>query len=213
MRVHEGKHRTVTPKERRGARRKKILAFLNTNLGLFLLSTVFISSFSWAFNEWLTHHHETVEAKKSQAKLRLEIVNRITYVNQLTDPFSYNEWHTIQTAVDGFTAGANVNPSWVPHYSAVFPEYQTRSLMSLLWELESLIEPAERKRLEGVHASILVIHKYFALLEYHVVDAPNRNPEGKLELLQLSKADADRFRAEVLERLRPLQDAAYLKHP
>jgi hypothetical protein len=181
------------------------------------LSTVFISSFSWGFNEWITHHHEVMEAKKGQAKLRLEIMNRLTYVDQLTDSFSCNEWHTIQTAVDGFTAGANVNPSWLPHYSAVFPEYQTRSLMSLslslLWELETLVDPSERKRLEGSHASILIIHKYFQLLEYRVVDAPNRNPEGKLELLQLSKEDKDHLRSEVLDPLKPLQDSSYLKHP
>src|SRR5438105_2944096 len=109
--------------------RSRWLAFLNTSFGLFLLSTVFISSFSWGFNSWITHQKETADAQKSRQKLRIEILNRLLYIEELKEPFSYNHYHAIQNAIDGFIPGANALPSHIPYYGAVFPEYQARSFI------------------------------------------------------------------------------------
>ena len=104
------------------ARKATLMAFLNTSFGLFLLSTVFISSFSWGFNTWLTYQKTSADAQKSRQKLQLEIMNRLHYIDDLRAPFSYNHYHTIQNAVDGFIPGANTLPSHIPYYGAVFPE-------------------------------------------------------------------------------------------
>src|SRR4051794_19164476 len=91
-------------------RPSKFLSFLNSSFGLFLLSTVFISSFSWGFNAWLTHQKEVAETTKSRQKLRIEIMNRLQYIEDLKEPFPYNHYHTIENAVDGFIPGANSRP-------------------------------------------------------------------------------------------------------
>src|SRR5208282_1199910 len=146
--------------ESRTPKQSKLLAFLNTNFGLFLLSTVFISSFSWGFNAWLNHQRDLKEAQKSRQKLGLEMMNRLKYLDELQRPFPYNERHAIETAINGFNAHANVNPSWIPHYSSVFPEYQERSLMSLVWQLETLSTGSAREKLKSVHRPIETAGQY-----------------------------------------------------
>jgi hypothetical protein len=187
----------------------KLLAFVNSNFGLFLLSTVFISSFSWGFNAWLTHERDVKEMYKNRQKLGLEIMNRIRYVEELRSPFPYNEYHTIQSAIDGFTVSANVNPSWIPHYSAVFPEYEPRSLMSLFWELETLSGEPQKTQLELAHKTIEALNKYFQKLIYRVVNAPDRNAEGKIETFELSSADVGELDTEVLKPIEFLRDPKY----
>jgi hypothetical protein len=86
--------RTLARKE---STSKKTLAFLNTNFGIFLLSTVFISSFTWVFNTWTTHTRHAEETKKTRQKLGLEMMNRLRYLDELQDPFLYDERHAIET--------------------------------------------------------------------------------------------------------------------
>jgi hypothetical protein len=191
------------------AEQSKLLTFVNSNFGLFLLSTVFISSFSWGFNAFLTHQHDVKESQKNRQKIGLEIMNRIRYIDELKAPFPYNEYHTIQSAIDGFTVSANVNPSWIPHYSAVFPEYEPRSFMSLLWELETLSLEPQKKKLQSAHKPIETLNKYFQKLQYRVVNAPNRNPEGKIEILELSPDDVAELDNTVLKQINFLRDPTY----
>jgi hypothetical protein len=198
--------------ESRTPKQSKILAFLNTNFGLFLLSTVFISSFSWGFNAWLTHERELKEAKKDQQKLGLEIMNRLRYLDELRKPFAYNERHAIETAISGFNARANVNPSWIPHYSSVFPEYQERSLMSLVWQLETLSTGSTREKLKSVHRPIETAGQYLERLEYKKINAPDKNPEGIIETLELSENDSKKFESEVLNPLGFLREPTYFEH-
>jgi hypothetical protein len=190
--------------------RSGLLAFLNTSFGLFLLSTVFISSFSWGFNAWLTHQKETTDAQKSRQKLKIEILNRLQYIEALKEPFSYNYYHAVQNAVDGFIPGANVLPSHIPYYGAVFPEYQARSFISLMWELETLSDGPQREKLKAARAPLGEVHQYIEKREYEEVDAPGSNPEGKLKLSKLSPQDRDKFVHEVLEPLSFLHDAKFL---
>jgi hypothetical protein len=192
------------------ARKSTLLSFLNTSFGLFLLSTVFISSFSWGFNAWLTHQKEVVDSTKSRQKLRIEIMNRLQYIDDLKEPIPYNQYHTIENAVDGFIPGANSLPSQIPHYGAVFPEFQSRSFISLLWELESLSDKAQRDQLMTARKAIEAIRKYIQKLEYEEVQGPSRDPKGKIELLKLSAENRDSFIREVSEPLGFLRDSAAL---
>lgn len=188
-----------------------VLAFLNTNFGLFLLSTVFISTFSWSFNAWLTHKREAKQAQTTYQKLGLEVMNRLRYLDELEKPFPYNQRHAIETSINGFNARANVNPSWIPHYSAVFPEYQERSLMSLIWELESLSKGDALGKLRSSHKPIETAAQYLERLEYKKVDTPGKNPEGTLETLQLSDDDRKKLESDVLVPLSFLREPAFFE--
>jgi hypothetical protein len=192
-------------------RQSKLLRFLNTSFGLFLLSTVFISSFSWSFNAWLTHQKEFAEIQKNRQKLKIEVMNRLQYIDDLKEPIPYNHYHTIQNVLDGFIPSANTRPSWIPYYGAVFPEYQARSFISLLWELESLSDKSQREKLRAARAPLEATRRYLQKLQYQVVNAPGRNPEGKLELLKLSSEDRDNFIREVSNPLEFLRDPKSLE--
>jgi hypothetical protein len=194
-----------TPKQ------SKLLAFVNTNFGLFLLSTVFISAFSWSFNAWLTHERGMKEAHTTSQKLGLEVMNRLRYLDELEKPFSYNERHAIETSINGFNARANMNQSWIPHYSAVFPEYQERSLMSLIWELESLSKGSDRVQLKSAHKPIEAAAQYLDKLEYKKVKAPGKNPEGIIETLGLSDDNRKTFESDVLKPLAFLRESAFFE--
>ena len=130
-------------------KQKGFLAFVNTNFGLFLLSTVFIGCFSWGFNAWVNHVHDSAEAQKNRQKLGLELMNRLQYIDELETTIAYDERRTIETALYGFDPHANVNPSWIRHYGAVFPEYEQRSLISVVWELESLSKFRKTQAVQG----------------------------------------------------------------
>lgn len=190
-----------------------LLAFLNTNFGLFLLSTVFIGCFSYGFNAWVNHVRDTAEAQKTRQKLGLELMNRLQYIDELDTSFPYDERRTIETALYGFDAQANVNPSWIRHYGAVFPEYQQRSLISVVWELESLSGPEKRKQLKQARAAVEKIRTYLDRLVYSKEAAPNKNPEGVIETFSLSKQDRDSFDKEVLAPFAFAKDSSYFEKP
>ncbi|HKQ87384.1 MAG TPA: hypothetical protein VJS43_11525, partial [Candidatus Acidoferrales bacterium] len=143
-----------------------LLAFFNTTFGLFLLSTVFIGCFSYGFNAWVNHVRDRAEAQKTRQKLGLELMNRLQYIDELDTTFPYDERRTIETALYGFDAQANVNPSWIRHYGAVFPEYQQRSFISVIWELESLSGPEKRQQLKQARVAVEKIRAYLDRLVY-----------------------------------------------
>jgi hypothetical protein len=192
---------------------KGIVPFLNTNFGLFLLSTIFIGCFSWTFNEWSTHIRETAEKQKNRQKLGLELMNRLQTIEEMETTFSFDERRTIETAFYGFDNHANVNPSWVRHYAAVFPEYEQRSLISVVWELETLSDSKKREQLKAARVPIGKINNYFPKLVYKKESTPDQNPQGFLETFSLTKADRESFEKEVLSPLSFVRDSKYFEKP
>lgn len=184
----------------------KLIAFLNSNFGLFVLSSIFISSFTWAFNAYLDHNRKAREEETNRQRLVLEIRNRMQFVDELASPFAYDEWHSIQSAFDGFTPSANVNPSWIPHYSAVFPEFSQRSFISLIWELETISRPPLREQLQAARKPVETARTYMQKLEYGVVNGPSRNADGKTEILSLPAALRDQYKVDVQKPLAFLEN-------
>jgi hypothetical protein len=184
-----------------GGPKSKVLAFLNSNFGLFVLSSIFISSFTWAFNAYLDHNRKVKDEETNRQRLVLEIRNRMQFVDELGSPFPYDEWHSIQSAFDGFTPSANVNPSWIPHYSAVFPEFSQRSFISLIWELETISKSPLREQLRTARQPVETARTYMDKLVYGVVQGPSRNPDGKTEILALPAELRDHYKGDVLKPL------------
>jgi hypothetical protein len=190
------------------AKQSQILTFLNTNFGLFLLSTVFISCFSWTFNEWTTYTKNLAEAKRTREKLALEIMNRVKYLDMMDQTFPYSERKVVETALNGFDPKGNVNPSWIHHYSPVFPEYEERSLISLIWELETVSTKSFRQKLKTAREPVGKAGTFFEKLEYKKVLTPGKNPEGELETFSLNAKDKEQFDHDVLKPLAFLKDSS-----
>jgi hypothetical protein len=190
------------------ARQSGLITFFNTNLGLFLLSTVFISAFSWAYTTWTAYTKHKEEIEHTRQKLGLEIMNRLGYVAELQRVFPFGDRKVIQTALTGFDNRANTNPSWVLHYSPVFPEYEERSFLSLLWELETISDQPKRQQLRRLHTPIETAKAYLDRLEYTSTKS-QKTEDGKIETFSLSATDQNMFLREVLEPIRILQNPNY----
>jgi hypothetical protein len=187
----------------------KVLEFLNTSLGIFLLSTVFISTFSWTANWISNRQQEHRQAAATRQKLGLEIMNRVRYIELLKGEFEYQEYHRIRSAVEGYAIGRSNDQPWIRRYTAAFPEYQSRSFVSLLWELQGLSVNEDREKIRSVREPVNSVESYLARLEYHVEAAPRANEEGKREMLGLAPGDRVAFERNVLSKIIFLKDPAF----
>jgi len=64
--------------------------------------------------------------------------------------------------------------------------------------------------LRAARAPIEAVRRYIEKLEYEMIDAPGRTPDGKLNLLKLSADDREKFIHEVSEPLSFLRDSETL---
>jgi hypothetical protein len=185
------------------------LRFLNSNFGLFLLTSVFLSVFSWGYHQWTAYLTKKQEDSKAYQQISLEIVNRLKYVEEMETPFQYDERRLIQESLFGFNPSANVNPSYIRHYSAMFPEYQQRSLPSLIWEIEKLSSPGRRSQLQVARQKAELVEGYLGRLEYSEISGTHKGPDKTIGIFALSDDDRSKFKNEVLEYLKFLEEPAY----
>jgi len=173
--------------------------FLNSTFGIFLLSSVFISALSWGYGQWSTSRAQRTEREKTWNRLKVEVANRLRYVEKMTSRFQSRDYAVIRTAIYGYDPQANVNPSWIRHYAPVFPEYKERSLSSLIWELETLDNTTQRDQIDKLRKTSYQIEYYFDRLEYSEVKRADR--KGSDEFYDLPKGDPEKCRSEALHPL------------
>ena len=112
---------------------------LNSSFGIFLLSSVFLSSLTFAFTSWREAAAKAEKSAESIKRLDLEITSRLTQLEPLNvATFTYSSLLTARAATTGESL-----PDILDRFYVVFPEYRDRSALSLLWELRSLVPPEE----------------------------------------------------------------------
>lgn len=131
--------------------RQDILAFINSAFFLWFLSSVVLGAASFSYTVWqkqreeerrLYEQEQTIE--REVKKLDAELSSRLNYVNSLIlsqDPFLADP-----TSVPGFLALER--PLDAKYPVNVFPEYSTRTLQSLLWELSRSVPQNEKLEIE-----------------------------------------------------------------
>src|SRR5438270_4348593 len=173
--------------------------FLNSTFGIFLLSSVFISLFSWGYAQWSAAWTQHADKERTWIRLKVEIANRIRYVDKMASRFPSRDYAVIRTAIYGYDPQANVNPSWIRHYSPVFPEYKERSLSSLIWELETLENGGRREQLDKLRRISYQTEYYFDRLEYSEVKRADRKEPD--EFYNLPPGDSEKLRSETIQPL------------
>lgn len=181
--------------------------FCNSNFGIFLMSTVFISLFSWGYSQWTAsrEHHE--EREQRWQKLQVEISNRITYAEKMTHRFPSRDYKVIREAIYGRDPLANVNPSWILHYSPVFPEYKERSFSSLLWELQSMSRGKRVATIASLRNDVYKIEEYFDHLQYSEIRKEGQKDPD--EFYQMPQGEGEKCEQGTIEPLKAIQDMAY----
>jgi len=117
--------------------RSRLLTFLNSSLGIWLLSTIVVGSVSWNYSWWTERRAREGQRRELIRKLDLEISNRIETLRQLLNSL---------TSVEDFQMALQLSekPGMGMIALSVLPEFETRGLRSLLWELQSVV-PAEAR--------------------------------------------------------------------
>ena len=94
--------------------------FLNSNFGLWILSSLLLTSLTWLYNEWQIKQHEVDANAERIFRLDCEIASRLN--RQSTDKASLPKLVLTAPGTDG-----------------VFPEFGQRNLKSIAFELTSLL--------------------------------------------------------------------------
>ena len=109
---------------------QKIFKYLNSGLGIFLLSSVFISGFSAIY----ANYQENLLNNAHSKKVEVELAYRLSFFPLLTqDRFTFTQLHSVRGALSG-SAEAHPQVGLLGEYQPIFPEFKDRTLMSILWE-------------------------------------------------------------------------------
>ena len=189
--------------------RSAIFAFLNTNLGLFMLSSVFITLFSWGYNNWSEIQKAKVKKAETEKHLRIEIAYRLRIIHKLTRRFPDSDLNIIRTATYGFRVGTMQLPTHMLLYSPVFDEYGSRSLESLFWELESSVNDSEKAAISNARIKCFDISEYYDRLNIIKQAAPQaRDESGYVYFYELPDSDKQNLENNVFKYLTAFEQGA-----
>lgn len=138
---------------------KKIIEFLNTNLGIWFLSSIMIGAISFTYSFVSNKLVENSKREESISRLRIEVIQRIDQAGalviefdnqylgseaQLLEAETQNKIHEFVKIIDAFLRPPSASSSETPFriYSG-FQEFNNRPLRSLLIEL-SIIDVKNR---------------------------------------------------------------------
>jgi hypothetical protein len=119
-------------------RGERLIAFLNSGLGIWILSSILVGLVTWSYTMWTESRSTARENDAIIEKLDVEIVARMTRFRDLISSATTMEtFYLAMVSLDNPETTGNLKVS-------VFPELAGRSLSSLLWELRARVPAAER---------------------------------------------------------------------
>lgn len=132
--------------------RKTSWELLNSPFALWLLSTVFVGLIGWGYANIQEFNKEQAHKKEIKRKVLNEISNRAigsqfvlfdagTKLAQRDPDSPRSLFSTITEMFDGKAIGAKSN------VNSIYPEYQNRSFLSLITELDSVVNEGSKKYL------------------------------------------------------------------
>jgi hypothetical protein len=160
----------------------KFSPFLNSNFGIWLLSSCVLGLLSLGFTMWeksrderrrqLDELHVREEAVR---RLDAEIASRLSYVNVV--------WSTQLGSDSAPTVGraaallALDRPNLVEYPMSVFPDFSTRTLRSLIWELKTVVPDSERTDIEAAWRAAQFLPRFFLRANLNMERLPSDRPE------------------------------------
>lgn len=173
-----------------------VWSFLNSNFGLFICSSVFITFISWAYNEVQQSSKGKMERELSIQKLMTEIkyrnillASRIDDYYYQEDSLNYDVLDEIKIVFKGDTEELISGKQETTDFTPIFPEYAKRSLISLYWELISISEN-ESKSSSAAHTSGLV--KFNLELQRLMKNELNTDEDTNMENADILRLDSIR---------------------
>ncbi len=112
---------------------KKVWAIINTSFGIWLLSTIVVGLFTWSYARWEQDRTKQSQRNEVIRKLDIEISSRISSIKS-----SLNNVSTLYTYVR-IMRSLGKPEEFGPISEIIFPEFQNRGLISLMFELLQLV--------------------------------------------------------------------------
>jgi hypothetical protein len=141
--------KSLVPRETGG---KKVLAFFNSALGIFLLSSVALTGATTWHAQHAAERQASTTRDEQQRRLDVEIAYRLTLLAPLTvSQFSFTELHNERGAMRGKVRRDPQIGDLAP-YEPIFPEFLGRSLYALIWECRGNLPEDQRSPLDKATA-------------------------------------------------------------
>jgi hypothetical protein len=139
----------------------KFVAFLNTGIGLWLLSSVALGFITWSYTKWDTNRIKARENRHTAEKVNLEISERLHRLTMEVDE-EYQQYVQAKRRSDLPLAAAgivavtvstiNESPEQEGTIANVYPEFRSVSLVTLLHNLRDLNPESEDDAKKAINA-------------------------------------------------------------
>ncbi|MCR9173837.1 MAG: hypothetical protein NXI10_15145 [bacterium] len=176
------------------AKKSKLIEFLNSNLGMFILSTVIVGVISFAYDYVQTDLEEQrkqsqIEIEKKRAerkaleeriftetKLRDEVHLRFSILEKINDTLDKNEAMDIDLVIHGNSISEKIKAKYL-NFGSLYQEYKNWSIIRLLREY-CRVERNEKNKSNAFNVLELISKNRKTInelsLNYHVTTRENR---------------------------------------
>ena len=122
--------------ESENTRENPLWSALNSPFVLFVLSSLVLSGISFSYQQYAASHQRRDRLRTTTEHLQTEITFRLQEASDILQPeFTYTVLFTAHGALLGTTGNGTIG-----EFNPIYPEYGNRDLVSLLWELQEVLQ-------------------------------------------------------------------------
>ncbi len=178
-------------------RSQRVLSFLNSNLGLWLLSALFVTGLSTAYSAWSTRATAKRVAEESLRRLDFEIEHRMECLSVLDDGIiTFTQLETAKGALSG-TNAARADVGDLGEFMPIFIEFKGRSLFSLIWEQQKLVPVSEQAALE---IPLEQVRNLASAFDWMVMHAPVGDEDSKWRVQPEKESELKNMLSRILAK-------------
>jgi len=136
--------------------KSKLWVFLNSNFGLFLMSSVVLSFITWSYTQWM----DALEKEKALSEQSTKLNTEISYRVQVIHNYFESECSDPQNlSIDTFMDIEEIY-SASSSYKAIFPENNDKELHTLIWEMSAIQKENVKQQYIDCFNSLLQFNAY-----------------------------------------------------
>lgn len=122
--------------------KSKLWVFLNSNFGLFMMSSIVVSFITWSYTQWTDSLEKEKVLSEKLTKLETEFSYRVQVMQNYFESECVDHDQIGRKTVDDIDQIYRAAPS----YQAIFPENAEKDLHMIIWEL-SAVQKEDAKHL------------------------------------------------------------------
>lgn len=144
--------------------KSKLWEFLNSNFGLFIMSSIVLSFITWSYTQWA----DSLEKKKVLSEKLTKLDTEISYRVQVMQNYFESECSEHSNLSRKTFKDIDEIYSAAPSYKAIFPENADKDLHTLIWELSAIQKGNSKHLYVNCFDSLLQFNAYLNRLQSQV---------------------------------------------